>query len=70
LDTYGSSALKLALLVQKSVQVDTISFYDVFLRQFWNGARYFFSQDTADYTLASAWDAFNKKADPRDVWLI
>jgi isoleucyl-tRNA synthetase len=69
-EEYGESSVKLSLLLKSSLSSDSVYFYDYVLRQLWNGVRYCSQQYSADFTMESAFQVFEKQADELDIWLI
>ncbi|MDR2190860.1 MAG: hypothetical protein LBP53_06955 [Candidatus Peribacteria bacterium] len=71
LDEYGPSPIRLALLIQKSIDLNIIHWYDAFLRQIWNGIRYLvLSVDKHRVSFSDARNEFIEKADYLDKWIM
>ncbi|MDR2415128.1 MAG: hypothetical protein LBD75_00480 [Candidatus Peribacteria bacterium] len=71
LNEYGPSPVRLSLLIQKKLEVQTVQEYDAFLRQIWNGVRYLVtSVKTHKATPEYAREKFHTSADNLDKWLM
>ncbi|MDR0650825.1 MAG: hypothetical protein LBG59_05515 [Candidatus Peribacteria bacterium] len=72
LNEHGPSPVRLSLLLEKKLDLQSVQEYDAFLRQIWNGVRYLVTS-AKDYRKATpdqAREAFNTSADDLDRWLI
>jgi isoleucyl-tRNA synthetase len=71
LNEYGPSPVRLSLLLQKKLDVQTVQEYDAFLRQIWNGVRYLVTS-VEDYKAIpeQIWEKFYVSADELDLWMM